>query len=121
MIENLTLDRTDFAILDLLQKNARIAVKEVAAEVGLAQSSVHERIRQLRDSGVLRGAHAVVDPHALGIGLEAILMLGLSKYERSTVEQFLDELATLPEVRFAYLVTGRYDVMCMSWCAICII
>ena len=88
-----------------------MAVKEVAAEVGLAQSSVHERIRHLRDAGVLRGAHADVDPAALGIGLEAILMLGLARYERGTVENFLDELTALPEVRFAYLVTGHYDVI----------
>ena len=63
------LDRTDDAILRLLQNDARLSVKEVAAAVGLAPSSVQGRIRALREAGVLRGAHAEVDPRALGIGL----------------------------------------------------
>ena len=82
------LDRTDFAILRLLQNDARLSVKEVAAAVGLAPSSAHGRIKQLRAAGVLRGAHVDVDPEALGIGLEALFMIELSKHERSTVDEF---------------------------------
>jgi len=111
MRPSIALDRTDFTILGLLQNDARLSVKEVAAEVGLAPSSVHGRIRQLRETGVLRGAHAEVDPKALGIGLEALLMIGLSKHERDTVDRFLDDAVSLPEVRAAFLVTGRYDVV----------
>lgn len=105
------LDRTDRAILRLLQNDARLSVKELASRVGLAPSSVHGRIRQLRTSGVLRGAHAEVDPRAFGIGLEALLMIGLSKHERETVDRFLDDTIALPEVRAAFLVSGRYDVV----------
>ena len=68
----------DVAILGLLQNNARLSVKEIAAEVALAPSSTHERIKRMRDSGVLRGTHAEVDPKALGIGLEALFMIELS-------------------------------------------
>ena len=105
------LDRTDISILGLLQKNARLSVKEIAAEVGLAPSSTHDRIRQLRGTGVLRGAHADVDPKALGIGLEALFMIGLSKHRRAIVDRFLNEVVEIPEVRFAFLVTGRYDLV----------
>lgn len=105
------LDRTDFAILGLLQNNARLSVKEIAAEVGLAPSSTHERIRRMRDADILRGAHVEVDPKALGIGLEALLMIELSKHRRSTVDNFLDEVVQVPEVRFAFLVTGRHDLI----------
>ncbi len=105
------LDRTDFAILGLLQKNARLSVKEIAAKVGLAPSSTHERLRRLRESGVLLGTHVEVDPKALGIGLEALFMIGLSKHQRSTVDRFLDDVVKVPEVRFAFLVTGRYDLV----------
>ena len=38
-------------------------------------------------------------------------MIGLSKHERDTVDRFLDEAVSLPEVRFAFLVSGRYDVI----------
>jgi DNA-binding Lrp family transcriptional regulator len=105
------LDRTDAVILAILQKNARLSVKEIAAEVGLAPSSTHERIKRLRDSGILRGAHADVDPKAFGIGLEALLLIELSKHRRSTVDSFLDEIVLVPEVRIAFLVTGRHDLV----------
>lgn len=105
------LDRIDFEILRLLQNNARLSNKELAAAVGLAPSSCHERVRRLWDGGVLRGAHADVDPGALGIGLEALLMIELAKHERQTVDSFMEDLVTVPEVRSAFLITGRYDLV----------
>src|SRR5262245_14776772 len=105
------LDRTDVAILGLLQNHARLSVKEIAAEVGLAPSSTHERMKHLRESGVLRGTHVEVDPKALGVGLEALFMIELAKHKRSTVDRFLDDIVKVPEVRFAFLVTGRYDLV----------
>jgi DNA-binding Lrp family transcriptional regulator len=105
------LDRTDVAILGFLQNNARLSVKEIAADIGLAASSTHERIKRMRDAGVLLGTHVEVDPKALGIGLEALFMIGLSKHERGTVDAFMDDVVKVPEVRFAFLVTGRYDLV----------
>lgn len=111
MPSKIDLDRTDVAILRLLQNNARLSVKEIAAEVGLAPSSTHVRIKQLRECGVLRGAYVEVDPKAFGIGLEALFMIELSKHERGTVDRFLADVMKVSEVRFAFLVTGRYDVV----------
>lgn len=105
------LDRTDFEILRLLQNNARMANKELAAAVGLAPSTCHERVRRLWDEGVLKGAHVEVDPAALGVGLEALLMIELAKHERETVDSFMREVVTIPEVRAAFLITGRYDLV----------
>jgi len=106
-----SLDRIDVAILGLLQNNARLSNKEIAAAVGLAPSSVHERVKYLREAGVLRGAHAEVDPKAFGIGLEALFMIGLSKHKRSTVDRFMEEIAAVPEVRSACLITGAHDLV----------
>lgn len=108
---NPDLDRIDFGILRLLQNNARLSVKEIAAEVGLAPSTTHERIRRLRDSGVLLGAHAEVEPKALGVGLEALCMIELTKHKRGAVDRFMDDLVAVPEVRSAWLVSGRYDLV----------
>jgi len=86
----MTLDRTDFGILRLLQNNASLSNKQIAAEVGLAPSSAHERLKRLHDDGVLRGAHADVNPKAMGIGLEALFLIELSKHERGGVDRFHD-------------------------------
>ena len=77
----MSLDRTDFGILSLLQNNASLSNKQIAAAVGLAPSSAHERLKRLRDEGVLRGTHADVDPKAMGIGLEALFFVELSKHD----------------------------------------
>lgn len=105
------LDRIDVGILRLLQNNARLSVKEIAAGIGLAPSTTHERIRRLRESGVLLGTHAEVDPKALGVGLEALFMIELSKHKRGAVDAFMDDLVNVPEMRSAWLVSGRYDVV----------
>lgn len=105
----MSLDRTDFGILRLLQNNASLSNKEIAASVGLAPSSAHERLKRLRDDGVLRGAHADVDPKAMGVGLEALLLIGLAKHERGDVDRFMNEVVDIPEVRSAFLITGRWD------------
>ena len=105
------LDRTDFGILRLLQNNARLSVKEIAAEIGLAPSSTHERIRRMRESGELQGAYVEVDPKAMGVGLEALFMIELSKHKRGAVDKFMDDIVNVPEVRSAYLVSGRYDLV----------
>ena len=97
----MTLDRTDFGILRLLQNNASLSNKQIAAEVGLAPSSAHERLKRLHDDGVLRGAHADVNPKAMGIGLEALFLIELSKHERGGVDRFMTEVINVPEVRSA--------------------
>jgi DNA-binding Lrp family transcriptional regulator len=54
----------------------------------------------MRDSGVLRGTHAEIDPKALGAGLEALFMIELSKHQRGTVDQFMDNIAGVRPRRF---------------------
>lgn len=105
----MSLDRTDFGILRLLQNNASLSNKQIAAAVGLAPSSAHERLKRLRDDGVLRGTHADVEPKAMGVGLEALFLIELSKHERGGVDRFMAEVVEIPEVRSAFLITGRYD------------
>ena len=105
------LDRIDFEILGLLQKNILLPYKAIAAQVGLASSSVHDRIKRLWSSGVLRSASAEIDLKSLGFNIEALLMIELSQHDRSTVENFMKVVLELPEVQFAYLVTGRHDMI----------
>ncbi len=64
-------------------------------------ASAHERLKRLRDDGVLRGAHADVDPKALGIGLEVLFLIESSKHERGAVDRFMAEVVEIPEVRSA--------------------
>jgi DNA-binding Lrp family transcriptional regulator len=105
------LDRTDSELIRLLQNNAWMSNKQMAAAVRLAPSTCHERIRNLRASGVIRGAHAEVDPRAIGLGLEALAFIKLANYQRAVIDQFMSDMESIPEVRSVFLVNGRYDVI----------
>lgn len=52
-----------------------------------------------------------MDARQLGVGLQGLFMIGLEKHERGTVDALLDDLERVPEVRFAFLVSGRYDLI----------
>jgi len=110
-LDKMEFDRTDREILRLLQENAQLSNKQLAAAVGLAQSTCHERLRRLRSAGVLGGARARVDARRLGYGIAAFFMIGTSRHEQQTIDALLDELQAIPEVQAAYLITGRYDLV----------
>lgn len=105
------LDRTDFEIVRLLQNDGRMSNKALAAAVGLAPSSCLERVRRLRDGGIIRGIHADIDQEAMGIGLQAIYALELAKHQRAVVETFKDDVLRMPEVIAVYLVSGAFDFL----------
>lgn len=83
--------------------------KELAARVGLPTSSCHERVRRLRALGVISGVRAVVDPAALGRGLQAFIAIQLRPHRRDLVESFVPAALALPEVLALYTVSGPDD------------
>lgn len=105
------LDRTDFEILRLLQADARLMNKQLAAAVGLAGSSVHDRVRRLWATGVITGAQTSVDFRRLGYRLSAVVFVNISKEGQLAIDALIDDLARVPEVQDVYLVTGRYDLV----------
>lgn len=108
---NSTLDRIDFKILEALQKDGRLSNKELAALVQLSPSSCWERVRQLRETGVLVGFHAELDPKALGIGLQAMIGVRLKRHTREAVESFRVHALAVEEVMAVYHVTGDKDFL----------
>lgn len=105
------LDRTDHAILALLQKDARLSNKELAARVGLAPSSCHERVRRLVQAGVIAGFHADVDPRALGITLQALVAVRLARHSRVPFDAFREHVLALPEAVSVFHIAGANDFL----------
>jgi DNA-binding Lrp family transcriptional regulator len=107
----LRLDRTDFEILAVLQKNARISNKVLAHSVNLAPSSCHERLKKLTAAGVVRGFHADIDPTLLGIGLQALVTVKLSVSSTSLFERLKEDVIAMEEYVALYLVSGTTDLL----------
>lgn len=105
------LDRTDLAILKALQNDARLSNKELAAKIRLAPSSCLERVRRLRKLGVLKTAHARVDPRALGVELQAMIAIQLGQHAPELVPELRDELLARPETVAVYYLAGTVDFL----------
>ena len=106
---NSPLDRIDFGILQALQKNARASNKELAATVGLAQSSCHARLRKLQSTGVVQSMRAELEPSVVGVGLQAFVFVRLLRHDRESVLAFRAHALTLREVVGLFHVAGRFD------------
>lgn len=105
------LDRTDFALIRLLRKNARMPNKDLAEAVGIAPSTALERVRRLRSEHAILGYHAEVAPAAVGIALQAMVAVRLARHSRALVESFHDHLMALPEVLSFYHLAGADDFL----------
>lgn len=105
------LDRIDFALLRLLRKNARLPNKDLAEKVGVAPSTALERVRRLRESRAILGYHAEIAPQAVGIGLQAMVAIRLTRHSRPLLDSFHQHLMTLPEVMSFYHVAGADDYL----------
>ncbi|HEX7012797.1 MAG TPA: winged helix-turn-helix transcriptional regulator [Steroidobacteraceae bacterium] len=103
------LDRVDRKILDILQRNGRISITELAEHVNLSASPCAERVRRLERTGVITGYHAHVSPSALGKNLLVFVEIKLSAKSEQVFESVKKELAHIPEVLECHLVSGDFD------------
>jgi DNA-binding Lrp family transcriptional regulator len=105
------LDRTDLRILAELQENGRLTNAALAARVGVAESTCVQRVRTLRETGVITRFRAEVDPAALGLGLQAVIKVRLGSHTREHVHSFHARLAEIPHVLAVFHVGGEDDYL----------
>ena len=104
------IDKLNWAILAELQKNARMAVKDIAKTVGLSSPAVSERIQKLEDLGIIKGYAAIIDIEALGYPLGVNISI---KVRYGQTQNFMDFVKTVPEIFECHQLTGR-DCMQMK-------
>jgi Lrp/AsnC family transcriptional regulator, leucine-responsive regulatory protein len=103
------LDEIDRRLLTLLQKDDRAPVVELGRALGVAPSTLNDRIRRLVKQGVITGFHAQVSPEKLGLDLLAFVFVGWS--DPKTERAFLDRIAGAPEVQECHHVTGAWNYL----------
>ncbi|MBB5804170.1 DNA-binding Lrp family transcriptional regulator [Saccharothrix ecbatanensis] len=105
------LDSVDAAIVQELQKDARLPNKDLADRVNVAASTCVVRHRALRERGVITGYHAEVDLAAVGRPVQAIIAVRVRPHTRAIVEPFMDYVLSLPEVMAMSHVAGPEDFL----------
>jgi Lrp/AsnC family transcriptional regulator, leucine-responsive regulatory protein len=98
------LDQRDLAILKALQEDARATFAQVGERVGLAASTVHDRVRRLEQTGVIRGYRAEVDAERLGLYVTALV--SVSPLDPKQPDDTPDRIREFPEVEACHSVAG---------------
>jgi Lrp/AsnC family transcriptional regulator for asnA, asnC and gidA len=99
------MDDIDKKILDILQKDARLPYSRIAKMLNLSESTIHMRLKRLRDQGILRGFIADIDPERAGKSIMAFVLI---KAEPKRYENVLKVIGQMKEVYELYDVTGEY-------------
>lgn len=103
------LDAIDRDILFHLRQDGRLTNVELAQRVGLTPPPCLRRVKRLEEAGVIAGYRAVVDPGALGRGLEVLIDVEVSANDRTTFLEFEDTVAAYDEVVEFRRMYGRPD------------
>jgi DNA-binding Lrp family transcriptional regulator len=104
-------DAKDLAILKLLQQNARITVKEISEKVHLSTTPVHERIKRMEESGVIKQYVTLVDAEKVNKGLTVICYVSLKQHSKTAGTKFIQSILEMPEVVECYNISGEFDFM----------
>jgi len=110
------LDSTDLKLLELLQKDARLTVKQLAAELKLSTTPVHERIKKLEKEGVIRNYSARVDRAKVGKTLVVYCAVSLQEHQRDRINLFEEAIKEVKEVMDCAHVSGDYDYLLKILC-----
>lgn len=105
------LDSVDWEILELLQVDATIPNKDIAAKVGIAASTALERVKRMRRNGTIVATRAHVLPSLLGKGEQAFLGIQIRPHARDTANDFVQKALSLPETLALYNVSGSEDYL----------
>ncbi|WP_111429088.1 Lrp/AsnC family transcriptional regulator [Rhodobacteraceae bacterium DSL-40] len=103
------LDDLDRKILSLLQQDASLSLDEIARRLGASKTPVWNRIRKMREAGVILGEVALLDPEKLGLESCFFVLIRTSEHDAGWLDRFLHAVRARPEVLEAHRLAGDID------------
>ena len=105
------MDKTDALILDLLQADATISVKDIAGQLSLDEQDCADRIAQLEEDGVIEGRVTLLNPNKVGAGVTAFVAITTPEHSQEWLDQFHSVVEDIPEVVEFYRMSGQVDYL----------
>ena len=102
------MDDIDKDILNILQQNDKISYKEIGQKLNMAPSSIHNRVKNMEKSGLIKSFSAIVDPFKAGLNTVAVLGLSVDVQRLKDVAQILK---SYDEVQTVAVTTGGHDMI----------
>lgn len=103
------IDKIDLKILKILQEEGRITNLELSNKIGLSPAPTLERVRKLERNSYIDSYHAVINEKVLGIGIQAVIQVSLTRQLDNAIASFQKKVLNLKEVVECYQVTGSFD------------
>jgi len=105
------LDRTDYRILDILQRNGRITNVDLAEQVHLSPPPCLERVKRLEREGYIEKYVGILNPYKLNAGLLAFIQVTLHSTASTDLEKFNRAVTSLDQVQECHMVSGGFDYL----------
>ena len=100
------LDRWDVAILDELQRDARLSNAELATRIGLSAAPTWRRVKWLEGQGIITGYRAEIDRRRIGLGALAFVRVDAERNNAEATRALEDAIRSLPEVLTCHYISG---------------
>ena len=106
-----TIDKTDRALLRLLQQDASQAVAALAEQLNLSKSACWRRLQRLEQDGVIQRTIVVLDPEKLGLNLTVFIRVRTREHNADWSRQFRDNVERIDGVTEVYRMGGDIDYL----------
>ncbi|MEL6639866.1 MAG: Lrp/AsnC family transcriptional regulator [Pseudomonadota bacterium] len=106
---NTSIDEIDRKILTLVQQDAALSVDNLADRVNLSRNACWRRIKRLEADGIIQKRVAIVDPVALGLGLQVFVLVRTNDHSVTWLKSFRKAVREMPEIVAAQRMTGDLD------------
>lgn len=110
------IDEIDRKLLNILQDNSRITIRELSEKLHLSTTPIHERIKKLEKNGFIKNYVTLLDPKMLGKRLTVYVTVSLANHTKEVVDEFERDMKKMPEVMECYYVSGSWDFLLKIQC-----
>lgn len=111
-----TLDEIDRKLLNILQLNSRITIRELSEKLHLSTTPIHERIKKLEKIGLIKEYLTLIEPKLIGKKLIVYISVSLQEHSKSAIEEFEKQMKSLDEVMECYYISGNSDFLLKVHC-----
>jgi len=105
------LDETDRRLLMALQSDGRITHQELGDRIHLSRAACAERVKRLRDHGVIAGYTVLLDPAEVGLPLLIFVEVSLDRTTNASIVDFAAAVRKTPEILECHMVAGGFDYL----------
>lgn len=107
--QQIKLDKMDFQILNILQKNAKVSYKDIAEQLHLSRTPIFERVKKMEKAGIIKQYVTLIDTKKLGHNQIIICNIRLKEHGTDAVSKFKELVSKLPQIMECYHIAGDYD------------